>query len=122
MAAELRELGVPSKQSFTTQDHFVHCSAIARARGWKSAEIGMHRFGNLEELHSSPQCDTQRPAYQAKTSITSIAWAGCSQGRFVRHGIPPEPKPPQPPAAWLLQKNPCQLRLLSLAQFHGLID
>src|SRR5262249_17956100 len=26
-------------------------------------------------------------------------------------------EPPQPPAAWLLQKNPCQLRLLSLAGF-----
>jgi hypothetical protein len=45
MAAELRELGVPSKaiieetQSFTTQDHFVHCSKIARARRWNSAEI-----------------------------------------------------------------------------------
>jgi DUF218 domain len=47
MAAELRELGVPSKaiieetQSFTTQDHFVHCSKIARARRWNSAEIGI---------------------------------------------------------------------------------
>jgi len=47
MAAELRELGVASTaiieetQSFTTQEHFVHCSAIARARRWNSAEIGI---------------------------------------------------------------------------------
>jgi len=47
MAAELRELGVPSTaiieetQSFVTQDHFVHCSAIARERHWKATEIGI---------------------------------------------------------------------------------
>jgi uncharacterized SAM-binding protein YcdF (DUF218 family) len=47
MAAELRELGVPSTaiieetQSFRTQDHFLHCSAIARERRWKATEIGI---------------------------------------------------------------------------------
>ena len=60
MAAELRELGVPSAaiieetQSFTTQDHFVHCSAIARARRWKSAEIGIlapfWQFGRITAM------------------------------------------------------------------------
>jgi DUF218 domain len=60
MAAELRELGVPSTaiieetQSFTTQDHFVHCSAIARARRWNSAEIGIlapfWQFGRITAM------------------------------------------------------------------------
>jgi DUF218 domain len=60
MAAELRELGVPSTaiieetQSFTTQEHFVHCSAIARARRWNSAEIGIlapfWQFGRITAM------------------------------------------------------------------------
>jgi DUF218 domain len=60
MAAELRELGVPSTaiieetQSFTTQDHFVYCSAIARARRWDSAEIGIlapfWQFGRITAM------------------------------------------------------------------------
>ena len=60
MAAELRELGVPSTaiieetQSFNTQDHFVYCSAIARARRWSSAEIGIlapfWQFGRITSM------------------------------------------------------------------------
>jgi len=60
MAAELRELGVASTaiieetQSFTTQEHFVHCSAIARARRWNSAEIGIlapfWQFGRITAM------------------------------------------------------------------------
>ena len=47
MAAELRELGVPSaliieeQKSFVTQDHFLTCSEIARVRGWKAKEVGI---------------------------------------------------------------------------------
>jgi len=60
MAAELRELGVPSTaiieetKSFTTQDHSVHCSIIARSRRWKSAEIGIlapfWQFGRITAM------------------------------------------------------------------------
>jgi hypothetical protein len=41
-------------QSFTTQDHFVYCSAIARARRWSSAEIGIlapfWQFGRITAM------------------------------------------------------------------------
>lgn len=47
MAAELQAQGVPAasiieeRESYVTQDHFTNCSAIARQRGWKTAEIGI---------------------------------------------------------------------------------
>jgi hypothetical protein len=47
MAAELRELGVSptaiieETQLFTTQDHFVYCSEIARKHRWKATDIGI---------------------------------------------------------------------------------
>ena len=60
MAAELRELGVPSaaiieeRQSFTTQEHFVHCPTIAQQRGWKPTEIGIlapfWQFGRITAM------------------------------------------------------------------------
>jgi hypothetical protein len=60
MAAELRELGVAptaifeETQSFTTQDHFVYCSAIARARGWNATDIGIlapfWQFGRITAM------------------------------------------------------------------------
>src|SRR5262249_43513147 len=60
MAAELRELGVPSTaiieetQSFTTQEHFIHCPAIARERRWKATEIGIlapfWQFGRITSM------------------------------------------------------------------------
>ena len=60
MAAELRELGVPSaaiieeRQSFTTQEHFVHCPTIAQQRGWKPIEIGIlapfWQFGRITAM------------------------------------------------------------------------
>jgi hypothetical protein len=60
MAAELRELGVPSTaiieetQSFTTQEHFVYCPEIARSRGWQATEIGIlapfWQFGRITAM------------------------------------------------------------------------
>ena len=60
MAAELRETGVPPRaiieetESFTTQDHFVHCSAVARERRWKATEIGIlapfWQFGRITSM------------------------------------------------------------------------
>jgi hypothetical protein len=60
MAAELRELGLPSTaiieetQSFTTQEHFVHCPAIAREHRWKATEIGIlapfWQFGRITSM------------------------------------------------------------------------
>jgi hypothetical protein len=60
MAAELRELGVPSTaiieetQSFTTQDHFFRCSAVVRERRWKATEIGIlapfWQFGRITAM------------------------------------------------------------------------
>ena len=60
MAAELRELGVPlaaiieERQSFTTQEHFVHCPTIAQQRGWKPTEIGIlapfWQFGRITAM------------------------------------------------------------------------
>jgi hypothetical protein len=60
MAAELRELGVPSTaiieetQSFRTQDHFLHCSAIAREHRWEATEIGIlapfWQFGRITAM------------------------------------------------------------------------
>jgi hypothetical protein len=60
MAAELRELGVPSTaiieetQSFTTQEHFVYCPEIARSRGWRATEIGIlapfWQFGRITAM------------------------------------------------------------------------
>ena len=60
MAAELRETGVPPRaiieetESFTTQDHFVHCSAVARERRWKATEIGIlapfWQFGRITAM------------------------------------------------------------------------
>src|SRR5262245_52284766 len=60
MAAELRGLGVSPRaifeetRSFTTQEHFAHCSAIARERGWKATEIGIlapfWQFGRIAAM------------------------------------------------------------------------
>jgi len=60
MAAELRELGVPSAAiieeplSFTTKDHFVYCSSVARKRRWKATEIGIlapfWQFGRITAM------------------------------------------------------------------------
>jgi hypothetical protein len=60
MAAELRELGVPSTaiieetQSFTTQEHFIYCPEIARSRGWQATEIGIlapfWQFGRITAM------------------------------------------------------------------------
>jgi hypothetical protein len=60
MAAELRELGVPSTaiieetQSFNTQEHFVYCPEIARSRGWQATEIGIlapfWQFGRITAI------------------------------------------------------------------------
>jgi DUF218 domain len=60
MAAELRELGVPSTaiieetQSFTTKEHFIYCPEIARSRGWQATEIGIlapfWQFGRITAM------------------------------------------------------------------------
>jgi hypothetical protein len=60
MAAELRESGVSSTaiieetQSFTTQDHFVYCSEIAREHRWKATDIGIlapfWQFGRITAM------------------------------------------------------------------------
>jgi DUF218 domain len=60
MADELQELGVPSTaiieetQSFRTQDHLLHCSAIARERHWTATEIGIlapfWQFGRITAM------------------------------------------------------------------------
>src|SRR5262249_7357368 len=60
MAAELRELGVSptaiieETQSFTSQDHFVYCSEIAREHRWKATDIGIlapfWQFGRITAM------------------------------------------------------------------------
>jgi DUF218 domain len=60
MAAELQGLGVSPRaifeetRSFTTQEQLVHCSAIARERGWKATEIGIlapfWQFGRIAAM------------------------------------------------------------------------
>jgi hypothetical protein len=71
MAAELRELGVrpgaiiEETESFATQDHFVHCSAVARERGWKATEIGIlapfWQFGRIAAMVEMMHPGTVRP-------------------------------------------------------------
>jgi len=70
MAAELRELGVPStsiieeQKSFVTKDHFITCSAIACERGWKATEIGIFslfwHFGRITAMMTMMRADVWR--------------------------------------------------------------
>jgi len=82
MAAELRELGVPppaiieETQSFTTQDHFLYCSAVARERHWKATEIGIlapfWQFGRVTAMMMIMRAE-QRPIDPFVLGVTLLS-------------------------------------------------
>ena len=81
MAAELRELGVPSTaiieetQAVTTQEQFVHCPAIARERRWKATEIGiLAPFWQFGRITSMMKLMMIRLWFQSK--ILRLSWIG----------------------------------------------
>jgi len=100
MAAELRELGVPSTaiiekaQSFTTRDHFLHCSAVARERRWKATKIGIlapfWQFGRITAMMKMmmmrPGVAALRQPYRPVKSRSLSVLSYCRTVRCDRRG------------------------------------
>lgn len=82
MAAELRELGVPSTaiipelQSFSTEDQLLNCSAIARERGWKATEIGIlapfWQFGRITAMMMNERAEQREPIDPFAVGVTPL--------------------------------------------------
>jgi hypothetical protein len=100
MAAELEHLGVSAtsiieeRESFETQEHFIHCSAIAREHGWHGSQIAIltlfWHFGRIAAMMMRIQAGNStriEPLALGETRFISVerVLASEDEGKWKEH-------------------------------------